>query len=190
MFCSFNTPDNKRIYIAFVQALTAKMNAAIFNPDATFDVEQVMKDVFERTMARTSDYEQSVNNARMVPSIISGIINRDISKLAALTPKGLKVDKLFDLRIKLESEESGIAQTESVLGIDKDILNKAKNASEGKPTVKRTRKKPVERKIPEGSVARDQLTLFDEEGNPIPIGEKGRRRITNLIDEKEIDGNS
>lgn len=31
---------------------------------------------------------------------------------------------------------------------------------------------------------------IDEEGNPIPIGEKGRRRITNLIDEKEIDGNS
>lgn len=26
---------------------------------------------------------------------------------------------------------------------------------------------------------------IDEEGNPIPIGEKGRRRITNLIDEKE-----
>ena len=31
---------------------------------------------------------------------------------------------------------------------------------------------------------------IDEEGNPIPIGEKGRRRITNLIDEKETDGNS
>lgn len=26
---------------------------------------------------------------------------------------------------------------------------------------------------------------IDEEGNPIPIGEKGRRRITNLIDNKE-----
>ena len=26
---------------------------------------------------------------------------------------------------------------------------------------------------------------IDEEGNPIPIGEKGRRRITNLIDGKE-----
>lgn len=26
---------------------------------------------------------------------------------------------------------------------------------------------------------------IDEEGNPIPIGEKGRRRITNLIDEKK-----
>lgn len=31
---------------------------------------------------------------------------------------------------------------------------------------------------------------IDEEGNPIPIGEKGRRRITNLIEEKETDGNS
>jgi len=28
---------------------------------------------------------------------------------------------------------------------------------------------------------------IDEEGNPIPIGEKGRRRITNLIDEKDGD---
>ncbi len=89
MFCSFNTGDNQKVYKAFTTALTAIMNDIANNPTGKFDVKEIMKMIYDRTMARTSDHEQSVNNARMVPNIIMKIATRDKASAVPLLSKGL-----------------------------------------------------------------------------------------------------
>jgi hypothetical protein len=183
MFCSFNTGDNQKVYKAFTTALTAIMNDIANNPTGKFDIKEVMKMIYDRTMARTSDHEQSVNNARMVPNIIMKIATRDKASAVPLLSKGLDIGALFNLSLAVESEKDGMAATEKELGITKDLLGEAKELSEEKPTKKRTRKKKVVNESPEGQPARDQLELFDEEGNPI-IGEVEDPEVKN--DDGEI----
>ena len=170
MFCSFNTGDNQKVYKAFTTALTAIMNDIANNPTGKFDIKEIMKMIYDRTMARTSDHEQSVNNARMVPNIIMKIATRDKASAVPLLSKGLDIGSLFNLSLAVESEKDGMTVTEKELGITKDLLGEAKELSEEKPTKKRTRKKKVVNENPEGQPARDQLELFDEDGNPI-VGE-------------------
>ena len=117
MFCSFNTNDNKGIYIAFIKALSAKMEAIKNNPDAQFNLVDIMKEVFDRTMARTSDYEQAVNNARMVPGIIYEITGRDKELSVPLIPKGLDPTQVYMMSAAVEREDTGVEQTEKTLGV-------------------------------------------------------------------------
>lgn len=164
MFCSFNTGDNQKVYKAFTTALTAIMNKIASDPTAKFDVKEIMKMIYERTMERTSDHEQAVNNARMVPNIISMIANRDKASAAPLLSKGLDIGGLFTLSMAVEAEADGMDKTIEALGISADVLQEGKDAAEGDSTEDEPEDLP-EPNLNGANPPSGQLTFsFDDEG--------------------------
>lgn len=176
MICSLSADDkNYSVYIKLYKYLAAQLNTRINDPEASIRIEDIMKNMYEDVLAKTNDHELAIRFARMVPTAVFNIAGKNMQKIAVMMSKGLDPTATALMASEALNNETGISFVENKLGLGTDIAKKAKNTSEGKSTVKATRKKPVVRNIPEGSVPLDQLALFDEDGNPIEASTSSKK---------------
>lgn len=170
MICSLSKDDkNYSVYLKLYEYLAANFNDIMKSPDASIDVNSIMKQMYSDVLAKTGDHELSIRFVRMVPTVLFNIAAKDIENIGNMMAKGFDPTATAKLAAIAINPKTGIEYIEKELGITKDLLGEAKELSEEKPTKKRTRKKKVVNESPEGQPARDQLELFDEDGNPIIV---------------------
>lgn len=170
MICSLSKDDkNYSVYLKLYEYLAANFNDIMKSPDASIDVNAMMKEMYADVLAKTGDHELGVRFARMVPTVLFNIAAKDIENIGNMMAKGFDPTATAKLAAVAISPETGIDEIEKVLGVKKNLLDEAKEQEEGKTKKKRGRKKKEVNDMPEGQVPKDQLALFDEEGKPIIV---------------------
>jgi len=164
MFCSLNSEEGKKAYIALTTYVGSVMNNIAFSPVDKFDIDKLMKDTYDNVYNSTNNYEQAIDITRAIPRIVLSLAPRDISILSTLIPKGLNLSSIAEYATQANEEKTGISFIEDKLGVSQDILQEVKDAQEG--TVKQeVPEEKIESELPEIQVPGEQLTFsFDENG--------------------------
>jgi hypothetical protein len=170
MICSLSGDDkNYSVYIKLYKYLAAKLNTLMNNSDALINIDDIMKNVYEDVLAKTGDHELAIRFTRMVPTAVFNIAGKNMQKIGAMMAKGLDPTATARLAGLAMDPDSGIDYVEKTLGISRNIANEVKDATEAKPKKRPGRKKKEKNDMPEGQLPKDQLLLFDENGDPIIV---------------------
>jgi len=164
MFCSLNSEEGKKAYIALTTYVGSVMNNIAFSPVDKFDIDKLMKDTYDNVYNSTNNYEQAIDITRMIPRIVLSLAPRDITILSTLIPKGLNLSSIAEYATQANEEQTGISFVEDTLGLSKDLIQEVKDAQEG--TVKQeVPEEKIESELPEVQTPAEQLTFsFDENG--------------------------
>lgn len=171
MLCSISGNEkNRKLYLDVYKYASAVITSSINNPDAKFDVNQMMLNIYTNVNSKKQDHELAVRMARMVPYAVFNTLAKDPGSVMPLIAKGLDFNQLATLSSLAMDEAGGIEYVENELGIKKDLLNEAKKATKGK-TKTPAKKKPVKNTTSSGKpAANSNPVLKDENGDVIIIG--------------------
>lgn len=168
MICSLSRDDkNYSVYLKLYKHLSAVLNSAANNPEATFNIEELVKDMYEKVLAKKDDHELGVRFARMIPTVVLNITAKDSNLRKSLKSKGLEYGALSDMADNTMDSETGISFTENILGTSVNIKNKIEEINESRTSKPKSKGKVSTTPLPEGQIAKEQLLLFDENNNPI-----------------------
>ena len=168
MICSLSRDDkNYSVYLKLYKHLSAVLNSAANNPEATFNIEELVKDMYEKVLAKKDDHELGVRFARMIPTVVLNITAKDSNLRKSLKSQGLDYGALSDMADNTMDSETGISFTENILGTSVNIKNKIEEINESRTSKPKSKGKVSTTPLPEGQIAKEQLLLFDENNNPI-----------------------
>ena len=168
MICSLSKDDkNYSVYVKLYEYLAADYNRIMKSPDASVNVNDMMKQMYNDVAGKTGDHELGIRFARMVPTVLYNISAKDIENIGTAMTKGFDPTATARLAAVALDPVTGIEYVEKELGVSRNIINDVKDAAEAKPKKKRGRKKKEPTDLPGGQVSQDQLILFDENGDPI-----------------------
>lgn len=168
MLCSLSQDDkNYSVYVKLYEHLAAKLKAISESPDRVADIQTMMSDIYQQVLSKSGDHELSIRFARMLPTAVLNVTAKNSNLRKPLRTKGLDYNELADLADVTMDQDNGIEYTEKLLGTSRNLEQEISEIAEATPKKKRGRKKKEPNNMPEGQLPKDQLLLFDEEGNPI-----------------------
>lgn len=122
MLCSLNSENGKKAIADLAIYLSNIMSNIASTPGASFNVEQLMKEMYTAVYNSTKDHERAIGAISMIPALALRLTTSNSKRMATLMGKGLSLDTLGRHITQINDEVNGAKYIEqNILGLSDNV---------------------------------------------------------------------
>ena len=130
MFCSLNSEAGQKAYLSLAKHISSVMNEIASLPGATFSLDALIKDMYQKVYASTNNHERAVDIARMIPQLVGAVAFNPVNApiLGTLISKGFDPALTAMYIVDATDDKTGVTFIENKVGTVKDLAQDIKDA--------------------------------------------------------------